>query len=69
MSEGYSEKDPKKRFVTNGELQEELEKKPSRWEVRLLILGAIVANQALPSVHISSGKTAQAFHLVAGLFV
>jgi hypothetical protein len=42
--------DPKYRFVTNQELKEELDKLPTRWEVRFLIISALIASQLLPTV-------------------
>jgi len=42
-----------RRYVTNKELKDGLDEKPSRYEVRFLIVLAIVANQILPSVDIA----------------
>ena len=37
-----------KRYVTNAELKVEIDKLPTRWEVRFLILAAIIGSQVLP---------------------
>lgn len=42
-----------KRFVTNAELKEEIDKLPTRWEVRFLILAAIIGSQFFPTVDIA----------------
>jgi hypothetical protein len=47
------EQDPKYRFVTNAELKEELDKLPTRWEVRFLVLAALLANQFVPVADIA----------------
>jgi hypothetical protein len=54
--------EPEHRWVTNKELKEGLDEKPSRHEVRFLILLAIVANQVLPTVD----KAQAAVHLALG---
>ena len=36
------------KWVTNAELKAEIDKLPTRWEVRFLILAAIVGSQLLP---------------------
>lgn len=41
------------RFVTNQELKDELEKLPSRWEVRFLIVAGMVASQIIPAADIA----------------
>jgi hypothetical protein len=41
------------RFVTNQELKEELERLPSRWEVRFLILAGMIASQVIPATDIA----------------
>jgi hypothetical protein len=43
-----AEADPQRRYVTNAELKAELDKLPTRWEVRALILAVVVANQVVP---------------------
>lgn len=48
---------PKNDFVTNRELKEELEKLPSRWEVRFLILAGMIANQLVPVADIAKAAT------------
>ena len=35
-------------FVTRADLKDALEKLPTRWEVRTLILAAVIANQFVP---------------------
>lgn len=37
------------RWVTNEELKQELDKLPSRWEVRFLILAGMIAGQVIPA--------------------
>jgi hypothetical protein len=49
-----TEENHTKRYVTNAELSEQLEKVPTRWEVRTLILGAVVASQLIPTVEIAN---------------
>jgi hypothetical protein len=41
--------EPQKRFVTNSELKAELDKMPTRWEVRFLILAGMIASQVIPA--------------------
>lgn len=43
------EKDQQNRYVTTAELKAEIEKIPTRWEVRFLIALAVVANQIVPA--------------------
>lgn len=62
-----SEQDPRHRFVTNGELQEELKKRPTSWEVRTLILMAVVANQLIPTLNLGPNPTSAAIHYVMGV--
>lgn len=52
--------DPARRYVTNGELQDQLRSKPNNWEVRFLILAAIIANQVLPSASIAKAVVTNA---------
>lgn len=40
-------------YVTNADLDKKLEEKPSRYEVRFLILLAVIANQILPTVDVA----------------
>lgn len=42
--------DHARRFVTNAELDKKLDEKPGRWEVRCLILAAILAAPSIPSL-------------------
>ncbi len=42
--------DDDRRWVTNAELDKRLDKIPTRWEVRTLILGALVASQVVPPI-------------------
>jgi len=42
-----------KNFVTNAELKEELDKLPTRWEVRFLILAGLIAGQVIPGIDIA----------------
>lgn len=54
MSNGHGNGNGEKRYVSPGELDSKLT--ATRWEMRFLILAAIVANQVLPAADI--GKTA-----------
>jgi hypothetical protein len=38
-----------KAYVTNAELDAKLDKLPSRWEVRFLILAGMIASQVVPA--------------------
>ena len=38
-----------KRYVTNKELKDELDKIPTRWEVRFLIVASIIATRIIPA--------------------
>jgi hypothetical protein len=42
-----------KRYVSNAELEARLEKIPTRWEVRALVLGALIASQLVPPVEMA----------------
>lgn len=48
----------RKQFVTNAELKEELDKLPTRWEVRALILGAVVVSNVVPPVRLAGNAAA-----------
>lgn len=54
--------DHRRRFVSNAELEERLEKIPTRWEVRALVLGALIASQIVPP-----GEVARAAISLLGL--
>ncbi len=41
------------RWVTNEELKAELDKLPTRWEVRFLIVAGLIAAQVLPAADIA----------------
>jgi hypothetical protein len=41
------------RYITNKELKDELDKLPSRWEVRFLILAGMIAAQVVPAADIA----------------
>lgn len=41
------------RYVTNAELKDEIDKLPTRWEVRFLILAAIIASSVLPTADLA----------------
>lgn len=43
----------RQRFVTNSELKAELDKLPTRWEVRFLILIGFVGAQLVPASEIA----------------
>lgn len=47
MSEQQQEQS--RRFITNQELKAELDKLPTRWEVRFLILAGFIASQVVPA--------------------
>lgn len=57
--------DPQRRFVSNAELEARLEKIPTRWEVRALVLGALIASQVVPPIE--TGR-AWVIGVFAGLF-
>lgn len=40
-------RDHRYRYVTNAELDEKLDEKPSRWEVRFLVLAGFLGSQAM----------------------
>lgn len=42
--------DSGRRFVTNSELDKKLDDKPSRWEVRFLIVAAVFVAPSIPSI-------------------
>lgn len=42
-----------KQFITNAELKAELEKLPTRWEVRFLILAGFIGAQLVPAADIA----------------
>ena len=48
---------PRTRYVTNEELKNELDKLPSRWEVRFLILAGFIASQVVPASDIARAAT------------
>lgn len=60
-----SEQDPQRRFVSNAELEARLEKIPTRWEVRALVLGALIASQIVPPIE--TGR-AWVVGFISGLF-
>ena len=43
----------KYRHVTNAELEERLEKIPTRWEVRTLVLGALIVSNIAPPIEVA----------------
>lgn len=49
---GVAASDNDNRLVTVKELKEEVSKLPTRWEVRFLILAAVVTTQAVPQLHL-----------------
>lgn len=49
MSEGNGSK----AYVTNSELDAKLDKLPSRWEVRFLILAGMIASQVVPAADVA----------------
>lgn len=57
-----------KRYVTTNELKAEIDKLPTRWEVRFLILAAVIGGQFVPSVSLHpASSTLQAVRAVIGL--
>lgn len=42
-----------RQYVSNAELKEELDRLPTRWEVRALILGAIVVSNVVPPINLA----------------
>lgn len=49
--------DPTKTYVTNAELDAKLDKLPSRWEVRFLILAGMIGAQFVPAVDVVHAAT------------
>jgi hypothetical protein len=41
------------KYVTNAELKEELDRLPTRWEMRFLILAGMIASQIIPASDIA----------------
>ena len=48
--------EPKRQYVTNAELKEELDKLPTRWEVRALILAAVVVSNVVPPIELARNQ-------------
>lgn len=53
-------------YVTNKELKEEIDKLPTRWEVRALILGAVVVSNVVPPIEIARNEVASLFWGIVG---
>lgn len=52
------------KYVTTAELDKKLDEKPSKYEVRYLIVLAIIANQVLPTVDVAKAAAAAAIGVV-----
>jgi hypothetical protein len=65
MSEHHE--DYKKRWVTNEQLETELQRRPTSWEVRTLILAAVVANQLIPSLNLGPNPARTAIEVIIGV--
>jgi hypothetical protein len=55
-------KETEHRWVTNTELKDALDERPTRYEMRFLILLAVIANSVLPTASIGQAATKLARH-------